>query len=76
MWTRVTVKKKKKDQDTIHRPNGAQEEEEQSVAALVLRKGNKIITGANMEIKCRLLLSFILLCIPYSIYLWETFSHK
>jgi hypothetical protein len=27
--------------------------EDQSVDALVIRRGNKILTGANMETKCR-----------------------
>jgi hypothetical protein len=35
-------------QDTIHRPHEAQEGENQSVGALVLLKwGNKILTGGN-----------------------------
>jgi hypothetical protein len=39
-------------QDILHRPHEAQEEGRQSVDALVfLRRGNKILTGANMETK-------------------------
>ena len=41
-------------QDIIHRPHEAQEEgRPKSVDALVLlRRGNKILTGANIKTKC------------------------
>jgi hypothetical protein len=41
-------------QDTIQRPNEAQEKEDQSVhASILLRRGNKILTGGNKKTKCR-----------------------
>jgi hypothetical protein len=40
-------------QDTIHRPHEGQEEGGPKVDALVLlRRGNTIFTGGNMETKC------------------------
>jgi hypothetical protein len=40
-------------QDTIHRPHEAKEKEDQSVgASILLRRGNNILMGANMETKC------------------------
>ena len=40
-------------QNTIHRLHEAQEEERPSVGALVfLRRGNKILKGANTDKKC------------------------
>ena len=41
-------------QYTIHRPQEAHKKEDQSVgASVLLRKGNKILMGANMETKYR-----------------------
>jgi hypothetical protein len=39
-------------QDTIHRPYEAQEEGRPECASVLLRWGNKILTGGNMETKC------------------------
>ena len=40
-------------QDTVRRPYEAQEEERQNVvASLLLRRGNKKLTGGNAETKC------------------------